>query len=180
MQDRLGYPLLIRLGYNQYIAGKISRTEFGKRLAQEWASLPVLSAVQGKHRMLKCGETFYAGDKLNKALVTPVKVEAVLNDVKVAGSVHHAVEPPPVVEKVPVVADPGELGTPPIKSKTVITNVLSGIGMIATAVGPLFDGLDWRVQLFICAMVVGFVVYAIKRRFDLYKAVKALHTELSG
>lgn len=179
LQDRLGYHLLIRRGYNQYIAGKISRTEFGKRLAQEWASFPVLRAVQGAHRMLKRGETFYAGDKLNKALVTPAKIEAVLNDVKAAGSVQRPVDPSPVIETVPVVADPGELGTPPIKSKTVITNVLSGIGMIATAVGTFFGGLDWRVQLFICAMVGGFVVYAIKRRFDLYKAVKALHTELS-
>lgn len=30
LQDRLGYHLLIRRGYNEFIAGKISRTEFGK------------------------------------------------------------------------------------------------------------------------------------------------------
>ncbi|MDT6941108.1 hypothetical protein RI570_13290 [Brucella pseudogrignonensis] len=35
LQDRLGYHLLIRRGHNDFIAGKISRTKFGKRLAQE-------------------------------------------------------------------------------------------------------------------------------------------------
>jgi len=176
LQDRLGYHLLIRRGYNQYIAGKISRTEFGKRLAQEWASFPVLSAVQGKHRMLKRGETFYAGDKLNKALVTPAKIEDILNKVKTVGNAQPAVEK--VIEKVPVVADPGELGTPPAKSKTVITNILTGIGMVVTAIGSFLGGLDWRVQLFICAMVGAFAVYAIKRRVELYNAVKDLHREL--
>ncbi|MBC8718176.1 hypothetical protein [Ochrobactrum sp. Marseille-Q0166] len=176
LQDRLGYHLLIRRGYNEFIAGKISRTEFGKRLAQEWASFPVLAAVQGAHRKLQRGETFYAGDKLNKALVTPAKIEAILNKVKTVGNAQPAVEK--VIEKVPVVTDPGELGTPPGKSKTVITNILTGFGMVVTAIGSLLGGLDWRVQLFICAMVGGFAVYAIKRRVDLYKAVKDLHQEL--
>lgn len=86
LQDLLGYHLLIRRGYNQFIAGEISRTEFGKRLAQEWASFPVLAAVQGAHRKVQRGETYYAGDKLNKALVTPAKIEAILNKVKAAGN----------------------------------------------------------------------------------------------
>ncbi|KAB2693862.1 hypothetical protein [Brucella intermedia] len=86
LQDRLGYHLLKRRGYEEFMAGKINRTEFGKRLAQEWASFPVLAAVQGKHRIVKRGETFYAGDALNKALVTPAKIEALLDKVKAAGN----------------------------------------------------------------------------------------------
>lgn len=39
----------------------------------------------------------------------------------------------PSVDKVPVVADPGELGTLPAKSKTAITNILTGTGMVVTA-----------------------------------------------
>lgn len=50
LQDRLGYHLLIHRGYNELIAGKISRTELGKRLAQEWALFPVLAATKGAHR----------------------------------------------------------------------------------------------------------------------------------
>lgn len=87
LQDRLGYHLLIRRGYNEFMAGKINRTEFGKRLAQEWASFPVLAAVQGAHRKLQRGEAYYAGDALNKALVTPAKIEAILDRVKAAGNI---------------------------------------------------------------------------------------------
>lgn len=97
LQDRLGYHLVIRRGYNEFIAGKISRTEFGKRLAQEWASFPVLAAVKGAHQQLKRGQSYYAGDPLNKALVTPAKIEAVLDRVKVAGSRKNAPPPEPEV-----------------------------------------------------------------------------------
>ncbi len=86
LQDRLAFHLLKRRGYEDYMSGKISRAEFGKRLAQEWASLPVLTAVKGAHRDLKRGQSFYAGDALNKSLVSPEKVEAVLDRVKAAPS----------------------------------------------------------------------------------------------
>jgi muramidase (phage lysozyme) len=82
LQDRMGYHLLKRRGYQSYIAGKIDITEFGKRLAQEWASFPVLADCQGAHRKLKRGQSYYAGDGLNKALVKPEKVETILKRVK--------------------------------------------------------------------------------------------------
>lgn len=179
LQDRLAYHLAIRRGYNDFIAGKITRTEFGRRLAQEWASFPVLAPTKGASRALQRGETFYAGDKLNKALVTPQRMEAVLDQVKAAGSSTAASDAVVVVEKVPIVADPGELGTAPAKSKTVIGNALTAIGMAVTGIGAFLGGLDWRVQLFICAMVGGFAIYAIKRRFDLFKAVKDLSQEFA-
>jgi hypothetical protein len=81
LQDRLGYHLLKRRGYDEYLAGKISRTEFGKRLAQEWASFPVLAPTKGKTRTLARGQSYYAGDNLNKALVDPAAVESVLDRV---------------------------------------------------------------------------------------------------
>nr|WP_278521056.1 hypothetical protein [Brucella anthropi] len=86
LQDRLAFHLLKRRGYEDYMSGKISRAEFGKRLAQEWASLPVLAATKGAHRDLKRGQSYYAGDPLNKSLVSPEKVEAVLDRVKAAPS----------------------------------------------------------------------------------------------
>lgn len=64
------------------MAGKISRTEFGKRLAMEWASFPVLTVCKGAHRQLNRGQSYYAGDGLNKALVAPEKIEALLDKVK--------------------------------------------------------------------------------------------------
>lgn len=82
MQDRLAFHLLKRRGYEAFMAGKVSRTEFGKRLAQEWASFPVLKATKGGKRDVKRGQSYYAGDGLNKALVKPAEVEAVLDKVK--------------------------------------------------------------------------------------------------
>ncbi|MFU0503998.1 lysozyme family protein [Pseudaminobacter sp. NGMCC 1.201702] len=82
LQDRLAYHLLKRRGYEAFMGGQISRTEFGKRLAQEWASLPVLAATKGGSRTVKRGQSYYAGDGLNKALVAPETVEALLDRVR--------------------------------------------------------------------------------------------------
>lgn len=95
-QDRLGFHLLKRRGYEQYMAGKISRTEFGKRLAQEWASLPVLAPTQGGSRPVSRGQSFYAGDGLNKSLVQPERVEALLNKIKTVTAKPVQPSPPPV------------------------------------------------------------------------------------
>ena len=69
LQDRLAYVLLRRRGYDAYMNGRIDYIEFAKRLAQEWASLPVLRDTMGAHRFVRKGETYYAGDGLNKSLV---------------------------------------------------------------------------------------------------------------
>jgi hypothetical protein len=39
--------------------------------------------------------------------------------------------------------------------------------------------LDWRVQIFFSVAIVGFAIYGIKRRSDLFKAVKELQSEFS-
>ena len=78
-QDQLGFVLLRRRGYDSFMRGAIDRMEFAKKLAQEWASFPVLQGTKGAHRMVARGETFYAGDKLNKALVKPEAIEALLD-----------------------------------------------------------------------------------------------------
>lgn len=86
LQDRLGYHLLKRRGYAEFMAGRIDRAEFGKRLAQEWASFPVLAPTKGATRNLIRGQSYYAGDGLNKSLTKPETVEAVLDKVKAAGN----------------------------------------------------------------------------------------------
>jgi len=87
LQDRLAYHLLKRRGYEAFMAGKISRAEFGKRLAQEWASFPVLETTKGGTRaVVTRGQSFYAGDGLNKALVSPETFESVLDRAKAAGN----------------------------------------------------------------------------------------------
>jgi len=58
-------------------------------------------------------------------------------------------------------------------SKTVLTWLTTAIAAPLAA----FGNLDWRVQLAIIAVIVGFAIYGIKRRFDLGKAVRKLHEE---
>ncbi|WP_309086701.1 hypothetical protein [Chelativorans sp.] len=95
LQDRLGYHLLKRRGYQDFMAGRIDRTEFAKRLAMEWASFPVLKATTGAHRNIARGQSYYAGDGLNKALVSPAAIEAILDRVKDAGGATGALPPSP-------------------------------------------------------------------------------------
>lgn len=108
LQDRLAFHLLRRRGYEEFMRGQISRTEFGKRLAMEWASFPVLASTQGSRRHLSRGQSYYEGDALNHALVEPEVVEAVLDRAKALGNAVPAAppvaaeptlpsEPPPVV-----------------------------------------------------------------------------------
>jgi muramidase (phage lysozyme) len=77
-QDRLGYALLKQRGYAGFMARTLPLQTFALHLAQEWASMPVLVACKGAHREVQAGETYYAGDRLNKALVTPAQFEAAL------------------------------------------------------------------------------------------------------
>lgn len=158
LQDRLAYKLLIRRGYDLFVAGKIDRTEFGKRLAQEWASLPVLAATKGAHRQLKRGQSYYAGDGLNKALVAPEKIEAILDRVKAAAL--RPVEGPTIEER--HIPRPSPRPKPVAKSGRFWTWFFSGTGMGAMMLEKLnIVALDWRVQMLIFGSIIAFAIYAI-------------------
>ncbi|MBZ9985655.1 peptidoglycan-binding protein [Mesorhizobium sp. BH1-1-5] len=103
MQMALGHELLKERGFDEFMAGSKSRTAFGLGLAQEWASFPVLTpTVKGAGkaaRTLKRGQSYYAGDGLNKALVAPERVEAMLDKLKAP-----AAAPAPVLDVAAVTA----------------------------------------------------------------------------
>lgn len=99
LQDRLALHLLKRRGYGRFVAGKIGVTAFARALAQEWASLPVLAPTQGQKRRLARGQSFYAGDGLNKALVAADEFERVLKT-SLPGVVGAPV-PAPSIDKTP-------------------------------------------------------------------------------
>ncbi|EIZ87152.1 putative transmembrane protein [Methylobacterium sp. GXF4] len=109
-QDRLAMQLLLRRGYDKFMAGKMTITAFGLAIAQEWASFPVLTACKGATRQLVRGQSYYAGDGLNKALVKPEAVEAALRNAFATNTVEVAlggsVAPAPVIPKAPVVVAP--------------------------------------------------------------------------
>lgn len=173
LQDRLGFALLIRRGYYDFVAGRMSVAEFGLELAREWASFPVLEDGQGAHRLVTRGQSYYAGDGVNKALVRAQAVEDML---RMALSMHGitAVEvaPAPAASMPARLVDPENLDKPLTHSKTfwqwLVTAVL-------TPMLAVFQ--DWRVQLAIVVIIAGFAVYAIKRRADIAKVYRALKVE---
>lgn len=81
-QDWLALKLLNRRGYQEFMRGDLQTADFARNLAMEWASFPVLEETQGRHRMLRRGESYYAGDALNKARVQPEDVEDLLLDLR--------------------------------------------------------------------------------------------------
>ena len=133
LQDRLGYHLLRRRGYDAFMFGKIDLNEFAKRLAQEWASLPILAPIYrtiGDKRVLfKRGQSFYDNDGLNNEGVSADTFEKML---KHARELH---------EKAPA--------APEVKPQKTATKVATGavVGTAATAATsvdwtPLFDVYD--------------------------------------
>ncbi len=79
LQDRMGYQLLRYRGYDQFMAGQITVAQFGKNLAMEWASLPVLAGTKNyKCVNIKRGTSYYAGDGLNSHGVTADAFENML------------------------------------------------------------------------------------------------------
>lgn len=190
LQDRLGYFLLLDRGYAGFIAGRISVVDFGKALAQEWASFPVLAACAGAHRPVARGDSYYKGDALNKSLVDPRKVEAKLADVLAlaGGKAKPASKPAPVPVPKPKPEndnaakpalppaeklDPEKLDKPLVKSKTFWQWLLTALGAPFLA----FGGLDWRVQLAIITVIIFFAIYAIKRRADIGKVYREIKAE---
>lgn len=80
-QIRLAIALMKGRGLNDFVAGKLSAKAFANNLAKEWASMPVVTPIQGRWRRVMPGETYYAGDGLNKALVPPDEVLAAIRQI---------------------------------------------------------------------------------------------------
>lgn len=80
LQDLLGYTLLRNRGFDRFIAGTMPFNAFALELAKEWASMPVLEPVtNSKGLNLVAGQSYYANDGLNRALVKPDDLRAVLS-----------------------------------------------------------------------------------------------------
>lgn len=145
MQDRLGYRLLCRRGYEDWIAGRIGDTQFAKNLACEWASFPVLVPTKGAHRTVQRGQSYYAGDGLNKALVSPEKIEALLAKVKAAT----APQDPPKEAQEPVPVQPETGSVASTGQKTAFAAVAAFLVLAASwASGALHNLMEWTGGLF--------------------------------
>jgi hypothetical protein len=80
LQDRLGFALLQRCGWDKVVAREISRRDFALAVAKEWAAMPVLKPMRGLSIRLRRGQSYYAGDGRNAALVTARQFERALAD----------------------------------------------------------------------------------------------------
>lgn len=181
LQDRLGYYLLLRRGYAEFIAGKLNLVQFGLNLAKEWASFPVLSDTDGAHRKVARGQSYYAGDGVNKSLVKPEQVEQRLRHVRDLAALLTEADTAVTNNSKPSKARRANGGTPaaPIenvgpdagekpkvkpvrKSGRFWTWLLAG-GISSTTITEKLGAfqLDWRVQIALLAVIVGFAVYAI-------------------
>lgn len=190
LQDRMACFLLGRRGIDRWIAGKMTDGAMINALALEWASLPKTNgkgAYGGQNAAVKPATVLHALSQVKqrasaKPSGKPASAQKPASTTSDTGPTYNGAPVPvpetdssdPVIVEKPVVADPGEMATPPSKSKTVWTWLLTAIGAPIAA----FGNLDWRVQLAIVAVIVGFAIYGIKRRNDLFKAVRALKAEL--
>lgn len=109
LQDRMALHLIEARGLRDYLAGLMSREAFANRLAMEWASLPVVTVLRGAHRMLKPGQSYYAGDGLNKALHDPAAILALVDALRD----QQRVEPPRSEPAAPAPAQPPAPPVPP-------------------------------------------------------------------
>lgn len=64
-QDKMGLGLMRRRGLDKFLAGKITAEDFGQQLSMEWASLPC--TIKDKRGRAASGQSYYAGDGLNKS-----------------------------------------------------------------------------------------------------------------
>lgn len=68
LQDKMAVFLMRGRGLDKYMSGEITAETFANNLAMEWASLPVVSSIIGaKKFVLLPGQSYYAGDGLNKS-----------------------------------------------------------------------------------------------------------------
>ena len=67
MQDKMAVALLERRGATEYVNNQIDEQQFAAELAKEWAALPRVVGDRPE-------QSYYAGDGLNRALVTSKEV----------------------------------------------------------------------------------------------------------
>ena len=81
-QDKLCIALLRRRGLHQFLIGNLSVNRFCNQIAKEWASMPVVTRVRRGKRTLQPGQSYYAGDGLNKAHAEVEEFKAVVRELR--------------------------------------------------------------------------------------------------
>lgn len=107
LQDRMAVQLMIGRGLEKYLDGEITAEGFANRLAMEWASLPVVSAITGSEGfVLKPGMSYYEGDGLNAALHNPGPFLMLVKALRTQAPAVTQPAPPTPVSPPPPVVEP--------------------------------------------------------------------------
>lgn len=109
-QDRLATRLLEGRGLARFVEGKMSETDFCNALAKEWASLPVVTDVRRGKRTIRAGQSYYAGDGLNKAHCSVKELREAVAAIKARTVTPPRKPEPALVEPTPVPATSSKSG----------------------------------------------------------------------
>ena len=112
---------------DQWVAGTYTTPKFMIKLSQEFASIPVPYQMQGQSRIVNKGQSYYAGDGLNKAHHDPDSLFTQLNDILNGGT--GEVSTIDVLPSGPSGASP-ELGNSP---RTQVARSTAGAGLGAVS-----------------------------------------------
>jgi hypothetical protein len=136
-QTTLAIALLRRRGLTRYLKGEISAETFANNIAKEWASMPVVTPMKRGSVSVKPGQSYYAGDGLNKAHASVEDFLAVVRRVRMS----EPLPAPATVEKKPVEkVVTSEAGRILRHVLTPAAVVLVGAGYLPEAIsGPLID-----------------------------------------
>jgi muramidase (phage lysozyme) len=127
LQDKLGYELLKRRGFKPWFEARTSTDTFMIGLAKEWASFPVPSRMKGAHRTVDRGQSYYAGDGVNKALIAPDIVWLACESARKATEITPEPEVPSKPE-IPVEPEPiPEIGVVRIETEGPVQVWLNGV-----------------------------------------------------
>jgi muramidase (phage lysozyme) len=80
-QRKLAIALLQRRGLDKYLSGSITTLKFADNLSKEWASLP--ATIKDREGRPARGQSYYAGDGLNRSHVSIADLLAKVATVKV-------------------------------------------------------------------------------------------------
>lgn len=170
MQDRMAMTLLLYRGWETFTAGRMSIAQFGNNLSKEWASFPALAPISNGKKQVQRGESYYEGDGLNRALISPAQVEMTLRlalqaerrpvEAPVAPEAPKpAPSPQPAPAPAPSQNTPEQTPKQAAKklsvSKRLWTWLTAGGG---TAVLPY---VDWRLQMMIGGAIIALAIYGI-------------------
>jgi muramidase (phage lysozyme) len=139
LQDRLGFELLKRRGFQPWLDGKTTTDTLMIGLAKEWASFPVPSRMRGAHRTVERGQSYYAGDGLNKALIGPDVVWLACEAARGATTIEVKPAPVPKPEE-PIAVEPELTREQWVYALTTISKVLTNPAALEVFVNALDQG----------------------------------------